>query len=95
MPDNEKKSKHATWTQTVVPGAIAEAHRPLAVRIRGKLPYLVIIFGGVDIGIALAGARGFGLFAIVFGLILGVVEIGIGLISYRAPALLPRFVRGN
>ena len=76
------------------PGAEAEAHS-VAVRIRGRLPYLVIIFGSVDIIIALAGALGFGLYAIVSGLLLGFMEIAIGLLSYRAPFLLPRSVTGN
>jgi len=76
------------------PGAVAETHS-VAVRIRGSLPYLVIIFGSVDIIIALAGALGFGLYAIVSGLLLGVVELVIGYISYRAPFLLQRSVTGN
>jgi hypothetical protein len=98
MPDNkrqhEKKSQDATWRQTVVPGAEADNHS-VAVRIRGRLPYLVIIFGSVDIIIALAGALGFGPYAIVSGLLLGVVELVIGYISYRAPFLLQRSVTGD
>ena len=91
----KKKSNDVRWKQTVVPGVIARAYPPAAVRIRGRLPYLVIIFGSVDIIIALAGALGFGLYAIVSGLLLGVVELVIGYISYRAPSLLPRSVTGN